>query len=137
MSDELRQAIQRAVQKVVIGWGLVFVLVGARFGLADRGDLESQIAALPASAESLPLADGFEAPRTAPSDAGSSGPEDAADTSIVSRFAAAVGDRGGNGGRDADRLVSCRLGGRTQFMRGADCATRGGRSTDFVPDSDD
>ena len=58
------------------------------------------------------------------------------DGSLLSRVGNGVSERlpsAAPADPSADRLVSCRLGGSVQFMRAADCLTRGGESKDFDP----
>lgn len=131
MDVDLKQACVKASMKLGGGLLLVAAMIGVRIVTAAPDGIESDVAELEAIESELAA----EAAET-----GSKRPEPVAaeDDSIVSRLGASVMDRLPSGstasrGPDPERLVSCRLGGSTQFMRAGDCLSRGGDSTDFDP----
>ena len=113
------------------GGGLLFIaaIIGIRIVTATPDGVEAEIAKLEQVELEIAAEGASAAPYTEPEAA-----LPAEGDSLVSRLGASV--RGHLSGSEeaspnADRLVSCSLAGRIHFMRGADCATRGGRSTDF------
>ncbi len=123
MTPEMKNACLKAAAKFGIGLSVVLALIGIRLvtvtphqgvesGIRDLDRLDSKIAA---ELESK-----------------ASGASRASGNSIVSRLGAGLREHlPGSGSRSHDdsRLVSCRSGGSTQFMRADDCAMRGGEST--------
>lgn len=130
MEPEIQRALQRAGLKLGGGLLLVAAVVGIRVvtstpegvdaGVAQLEQLESEL-----SAERVPAA--------APPDDGGVVAEGPAPSSSLARPGPAPSGAGAAEGHDADRLVSCRVDGRTRFMRAADCLSRGGRSRDLPP----
>lgn len=129
MEATLESAFKRAGLK--FGGGLIFIvaIIGIRVVTATSAGIESEIAELEAleseiAAESVSMGRRVEPKETPPVE----------DGSLASRLGATVRERLSGptaAGPDADRLVSCSLANGIHFMRAADCATRGGRSTDF------
>jgi len=123
----MKTAWMKAGLKIALGFAFVGAVVGIRIVSlapsrteADTPSLERlQPAAL---AETSRVAREVAAPSTVPGqevarmDRLSSGPREQLPDVVPSS-------------RDGDRMVSCRLVGRTQFMTADDCAMRGGRST--------
>jgi len=121
----MKSVCLKALAKLGIGLSLLAAVIGIRLatmnpegvesGIHELERLEAQIASESGSANSR-----------------SSGAEAVPDDSIVSRISAGVRKHmpgSDSGSRDGDKLVSCHLDGRTQFMRADDCAMRGGDST--------
>jgi len=128
MQSEIETAIKRAACKLGAGLLLLAALIGVRIVTATPAGIESEIAELErlesATAQSDQQASDPSVPDTA------EGAEESG--SLLSRLR--PGGRPSSAGAaapDGERLVSCELGGGVQFMRGADCATRGGRATDL------
>lgn len=129
MEATLESAFKRAGLK--FGGGLMFIvaIIGIRVVTATPAGVESEIAELEAleseiAAESASVGRRVEAKETPPVE----------DGSLASWLGATVRERLSGtteAGPDVDRLVSCSLANGIHFMRAADCATRGGRSTDF------
>ena len=116
----MKKAMAKAGWKLGGGLLLVGAVIGVRIVTADPEGIEGQIeelesleAELAADAE----ARGAEAPGS-----------DAEDDGLVARMSATVRDSLGSAetGPDPNRLVRCDLGGGVQFMRAADCQSRGG-----------
>ena len=109
--------------KLVGGLLLLAGFLGVRMVTADPDGLDAEIAKLEAVEEEIAAEAGdhdrAEAPRR---------------DSLVSRVKARVLPARGRSGPDPERLVSCRLGGNPQFMRAADCLSRGGETRDLAPD---
>jgi len=126
MDTELKKATTKAGIKLGGGLLVVGALIGFRMVTADPTGIQDEIAELEAVEEEL--AEDAESRGVAP-------PSGVQDDSFVARVGATVRENlplnGGDSGPDPDRLVSCRLGGSTQFMRAGDCLARGGDSTDF------
>ena len=133
MEPELKRAMTRSGLKLFGGLTMIAVLVGIRVVTAEPAGVAEGVAALERLEAELAAE-----PFRAEADAGT-------------RPAARSTQADGEGGRrtldllaprpssdrptpDADRLVSCKLGGAVQFMRAADCLSRGGDSTDFDPE---
>jgi hypothetical protein len=130
MEPEMKTACVKAAAKLGIGLCLLTAVIGIRLvtistdgvesGIRELKRLDAQIASEPASA-SAPVLDA----------------EPPADDGIVSRLSAGIRERmpgSDSRSRDGDKLVSCYIGGRTQFMRADNCAMRGGKSTDVSLD---
>ncbi len=135
MQSEMETAIKRAGLKLGGGLLLLAALIGVRIVTVTPRGIESEIAELEQLESSIADSDRLEnapASPTSAADAEASG-------SILSGLG--LGEResstasgstsSGSSSRDAERLVSCEIGGSVQFTRGADCATRGGRATDL------
>jgi len=124
MDDKLLKAWRVAGIKLVGGLLILGGFLGVRMVTADPDGLDAEIAKLDAVEQEI-AADAEER--------GVSVPPAPEDDSIVSRMKAQVMPSDGPSGPDPDRLVTCRLSGGTQFMRAADCLSRGGSSSDFEP----
>lgn len=128
MESGLAHAYKKAGFKLGGGLMLIAAMLGVRIIVATPDGVEAEIAELEQ------VEDEFAAEQPTSERRSSPVPASAAKSdSIVSRMGAGVRGQLSGSGRvapDADRLVSCALGGATQFMRAADCATRGGTSTD-------
>ncbi len=125
MEAEMKSACIRAAVRLGFGLSIVLALVGIRIVTATPDGVEAGIEEL----ERLDAEIAAEAV-VAPEEA--SVAETEAGGSIVSRFGEGVRDRitgTDDSSRDGDKLVSCRIGGRSHFMRAGDCAMRGGSST--------
>jgi hypothetical protein len=130
MDSDLEQAVKKAGFK--LGGGLLFLsaILAIRVVTVTPAGVESEIEELEDVASEI-AAEETAAGRDedlAPT------PPAKEDPSFVSRLGAKVVGKpvgSGHNSQDADRLVSCNLAAGTQFMRAADCATRGGTSTDF------
>jgi len=131
MQSDIETAIKRAGLKLGGGLLLLAALIGIRIITAQPGGIESEIAELEQH-ESEVAEGGQIEPRAAAPEAATANAE--ASRSMLSGLGLsgrASSSASGPSALDADRLVSCELRGSVQFMRGADCATRGGRATDL------
>ncbi|MBW2423784.1 MAG: hypothetical protein JRG86_06030 [Deltaproteobacteria bacterium] len=127
MQPEIQRALVKAGLKLGAGLGLVAAVVGLRVATAPSDGVESAVAQL----ESLRVE--IEAERSA-ADAGTTPDKDepGQEDSLVARLGADWLPGRAASPKEAavdEQLVSCRLGGRTHFMRAGDCAMRGGRAT--------
>jgi len=128
MEPELKKACVKAAAKLGIGLTLVVAIIGIRMVSVTPDGVPAAIEKLEAldkqiEAESASVGEAI-------AESGS-----ASGNSIVSRLGAGVRDHLPGSkmkSEDGERLVSCRLAGRTQFMRADDCAVRGGESTDVA-----
>ncbi|HIF93031.1 MAG: hypothetical protein ABGX04_03235 [Myxococcales bacterium] len=126
MEPELKKACWKAAAKLGIGLTLVVAVIGIRMVSVTPDGVPAAIAKLDALDDQL-------AAESATAAAPTSQAASESQNSIASRLSAGVRDHftGSDGkSRDGERLVSCRLSGRKQFMRADDCAVRGGESTD-------
>ena len=127
MQPEMQRALVKAGLKLGVGLGLVGAAVGLRVATVPSSGIESAVAEL----ESLRVE--LEAER-AGADAGTTPGNDARgqEAPPVARLGAHLLPGRSPSPEEAladERLVSCRLGGRTHFTRADDCAMRGGRGT--------
>ncbi len=130
MEAEMKSACIKAGAKAGIGLALVAAVIGIRIVTATPDGVASGIDAL----EKLDSEIAVEA--KADESAASAG-EASEEDSFVSRLGAGMREHlpaSDSRSREGDRMVSCRLGGATQFMRADDCAMRGGESTIVAPD---
>jgi hypothetical protein len=126
----MKKAIAKAGFKLGGGLLLVGALIGVRIVTADPDGLQGELEELEA----------FEAELSADADPGaqargaeaSASSKDEGESGLVARVSATVRDglSGEAPGPDPNRLVRCDLGGGVQFMRAADCQSRGGDLTD-------
>jgi hypothetical protein len=125
MEPEMKSALWKAGAKLGIGLTLVAAVVGFRMiTVTPEG--------VPAAIEKLEELDSQIAAEAAENDAADAALAKGGDDSFVARFGTGVREHlsgSDSDSRDGERLVSCRLSGRTQFMRADDCAVRGGEST--------
>jgi hypothetical protein len=132
MERELKRAMTRAGLKLGGGLALIAALVGIRVVTAEPAGVAEGVAALErleaelAAETARDQADGATRPATRSTSAHGEA-EGRLRDALASR-------RRSERPADADRLVSCELGGTVQFMRAADCLSRGGDSTDFDPE---
>ena len=136
MRSEIETAIKRAGLKLGGGLLLLAALIGVRIVTAQPGGIESQIAELEQHESEVSDGGRMDPPAAVPkAEAATAATADAETSgSRLSGLGLSRGESSGASGsspRGADRLVSCELRGSVQFMRGADCATRGGRATDL------
>lgn len=126
MEAYLSKACWRAGTKLVAGLAVIGALVGIRIVTATPAGVEGEIAEL----ERFDAAqDSVDATGSASEEAAAlpaTGPEDVASDGAVP--AGAEPDTS-----DLDRLVRCFVAGQPQFMRAADCATRGGELEELPP----
>ena len=128
MEAELKSACLKASAKLAIGLSLLVAVIGIRLVTTTPEGIESEIQELErldALIASEPNPDAPEAESGAMED--SSGPV----------FGGGLRETKPNNdvrSGDGDKLVSCRLAGRTHFMRANDCAMRGGKSTTVSDD---
>ena len=122
----MKKAMTKSGWKLGGGLLIVCALIGVRIVTADPDGIGDDIEALE-DLEAELVEDAKER--------GTKRPEAAAadDDGLVARMSATVRDSlstDTDRGPDPNRLVRCDLGGGTQFMRAADCQTRGGDLTD-------
>lgn len=126
MEAYLSKACWRAGTKLVAGLAVLGALIGIRIVTATPAGVEGEIAEL----------ERFEAEQAsaAASDAapGHAGSLSAAVPDGFETDAAEAGEATREQD-DLDRMVRCVLGGSLQFMRAADCATRGGELEELPP----
>ena len=131
MRPELKSACLNAASKLGIGLSLLVALIGIRLVTTTPEGIESDIKELE-SLDSQLASEAMAARSKAPE------AEPVLDDSVGSMLRGGMLDPTPNSGsrsRDGEKLVTCRVGGRTHFMRANDCATRGGEST-IVPHDD-
>ncbi len=123
MQAYLSKALWRAGTKLTLGLAVVGALVGIRIVTATPTGVEGEIAELErfeaemAAGDEVGDAESASDPLT--SDAGTASPD------------ARELDRSLD--RSLDRMVRCIAGGSAQYMRAADCATRGGDLEELPP----
>jgi len=133
MDSTIQRAIAMALAKLGLGLLLVAAVVGIRVVTVAPAGVEGDIEALERThAEAIRAQTGSAAEPVPDPQAE---PEEG--DSLFSFFEgdAAEADALPERDADADRLVRCEIAGGLQFMRGADCAARGGRWT-LVEDED-
>lgn len=124
MDEAIRKAALRAGVRLVGGLLIVGGFIAVRVVTADRTGIEAEIDELAAVEQVLAEDAATRGARPVEASAGSTG--------LVAR----VGDRvrsalpGPSTSAEDERLVACRLAGGVQFMRAADCLTRGGESSE-------
>ena len=125
MEPELKTACLKASAKLGIGLTLVAAVVGIRMVSVTPEGVPASLEKL-SQLDSEMAADSAEVERVAAEASGGEG------DSMASRLGAGLREHfpgSEPNSRDGDRLVSCRLNGRNQFMRADDCASRGGEPT--------
>jgi hypothetical protein len=128
MNEEVRRACIKAGAKLGIGLSLVVALIGIRLVTATPAGLEAGLDEL----ERLDAEIAAESTPAEKNETNDTQPKVSDDDSIVSRLGAGMREQLGPAeaeNQGGDQLVSCRLGGATQFMRAHDCAMRGGKAT--------
>ncbi len=127
MDSEMKTAWMKAGLKIVLG----FVFVGAVIGIRIVSLTPNPAKADTRSLERAQPAAVAETPRAA-REVFSSGAVPGQAAFRMGRPSSGVREHppdAAPSSRDGDRMVSCRLLGRTQFMTADDCAVRGGRSS--------
>lgn len=134
MEEEIQRALIKAGAKLGIGLSLLAAVIGIRVITTAPAGVEGEIEEL-AAIEAELAAETARAESARGSRADREEPEAEPADSLVGRLSktarTAAGGSGESDPDDAERLVSCQLPGGSQFMRAADCATRGGQSTDL------
>ena len=124
MDAYLSKALWRAGTKFTLGLAVVGALVGVRIVTATPRGVEGDIAELEQlEAELAAAGTGTAADEGAAGLASAGNPE---------ASASGVGSTRPDA-RDLDRMVRCLGGGGVQYMRAADCATRGGELQELPP----
>jgi len=125
MEAYFSKACWRAGMKLAVGLAVLGAVVGIRIVTATPVGVEGEIAELERfDAEQAPASATHALPEAA-------GGPSASATDAVEADAAGAGVAPEAG--DLDRLVRCFVAGRQQFMRAADCATRGGELEELPP----
>lgn len=122
----MKSACLKAGAKLGIGLSLLAAVIGIRLVTTTPDGVESDIREL----ERLDAQMASEATAANPETPAAESTD--VDDSIVSRFSEGIHGLKSNSdsrSRAGDELVSCRLAGRTHFMRANDCAMRRGEST--------
>jgi hypothetical protein len=131
MEAYLSKALRRAGIKLTLGLAVIGALVGIRIVTATPTGVEGEIAELERFEAELASA---EVGAAAPADGE---PGDAATTASAPAIGSAPRPSGAGraspGALDLDRMVRCLGGGTVQYMRAADCATRGGDLEELPP----
>jgi hypothetical protein len=125
MKPEIKRACSKAAAKLGIGLSLLAAVIGIRLVTATPEGIESGVEEL--ERLEAQIASESNSTRSETPDA-----DPASGDSIVSRLGAGMLEHmpdSDPGPRDGDKLVSCRLGASTHFMRAGDCSMRGGDST--------
>ena len=125
MRPELKSAGLKAAAKLGIGLFLLVALIGIRLVTTTPEGVESDI-------KELERLDSQFASEALAAKSDSPEADSAPDDSIGAMLGGGMRDptpKSDSRAGDGDKLVSCRVGGRTHFMRANDCATRGGEST--------
>jgi len=132
MEAWLSKALWRAGTKLGVGLVVVGAVAGIRIVTATPTGIEGDLAELDRLDAELAAGDPPGTPTAEASSASASANEPiAAMLEAATRPAPTAADA------DLDRMVRCRLGGSTQFMRAADCATRGGGLEELPPPEPD
>jgi hypothetical protein len=124
MEAYLSKALWRAGTKLLVGLAVMGALVGVRIVTATPVGVEGDIAELEQLEAEL-AAGGT----GAAADAGAAAPASQGDPGAN---ASGVSGAGADG-PDLDRMVRCLGGAGVQYMRAADCATRGGELQELPP----
>ncbi len=119
----MKSACLKASAKLAIGLSLLVAIIGIRLVTTTPEGIESEIQEL----ERLDAVIASEASSHAPE--AESGAMDDSSGSVFSGGLLETKPNNDVRSGDGDKLVSCRLAGRTHFMRANDCAMRGGEST--------
>lgn len=122
----MKSACLKAGVKLGMGLSLLVAVIGIRLVTATAEGVESGVREL----ERLEAEIASEAMVANPEN--SAARSVPADDSIGNGIRGRIRDLTANSdssAEDGDKLVSCRLGGRTHFMRARDCAMRSGQST--------
>ncbi len=125
MEPEMKTALWKAGAKLGIGLTVIAAVIGIRMIIVKPEGV-------PAAIEKLEALDSQIAAEAAESKRAAAASAEQADDSFVSRLGAGMREHFPDSeaeSRDGQRLVSCKLAGRTQFMRADNCAARGGKST--------
>ncbi|MBK7947439.1 MAG: hypothetical protein IPK00_01510 [Deltaproteobacteria bacterium] len=136
MEAYLAKACWRAGAKLIAGFAVLGAVVGIRVVTATPTGIEAEIAEL----ERFEAEQAAEAVSPSRSAADSEGDHDAAALATRSSggmldgsSAPVAGGTADTDQADLDRMVRCHLAGQTQFMRAADCGTRGGALEELPP----
>jgi len=128
----MKSACIRAGVKLGFGLSVVVALVGIRIVTATPDGVEAGLEKLAQLDEEIAAeAQAQQLEKIAPAGPDIDVNAGEGDRSVVDQLNDAVRGRTSDeraAAREDDKLVSCRLGGGTQFMRAHDCAMRGGRS---------
>lgn len=124
MEAYLSKALWRAGTKLGVGLAVVGALVGIRIVTATPTGVEGDIAQLEQLEAEL-AAGGTENPGDGESGTSASGSDSSGSAAGNLESSPDTGD--------LDRLVRCLDGGAVQYMRAADCATRGGALEELPP----
>jgi len=131
MQAYLSKALWRAGTKLMLGLAVVAALVGIRIVTATPKGVEGEIAEL--ERFEAELAAGEEGVlETTRDQARDAAPAASAVSRDLEPGPSEAGTTSG-AGQDLDRMVRCLAGGRTQYMRAVDCATRGGALEELPP----
>jgi len=131
MQAYLSKALRRAGTKLALGLAVVAALVGIRIVTATPTGVEGEIAELERFEAELAAADAG-----AVSTVGERAGDAATASSVPTRDSEPrLSDAGTarTDGQDLDRMVRCLAGGSAQYMRAADCSTRGGDLEELPP----
>ena len=135
MESDLRKAGIKAGIKFAIGLFTLTAIVGIRIVTATPDGVEAEIEELEQLEVELGEQQTQRANAAREADVGVPTTQPESD-SVLSGISNRVRNQFGgsdSGGPDAERLVSCRLDGGMQFMRAADCRSRGGSLKDVKP----
>ena len=131
MQAYLSKALWRAGTKLTLGLTVLAALVGIRIVTATPTGVEGEIAELERFEAGLAAGDAGES-----GTAGERGGDAAAADSAPEIDSAPRPSSSGttsSDGLDLDRMVRCLADGSAQYMRAADCATRGGELEELPP----
>lgn len=126
----MKKAIAKAGGKLGGGLLLLGALIGVRILTADPGEIQGELEELEAfEAEFSADADAHTPVRGAETSVAGAGDDE---LGLLARVSATLRDglSGEAPGPDPNRLVRCDLGRGVQFMRAANCQSRGGDLTD-------
>lgn len=127
MEAYLSRALVRAGAKLAVGLAVVGAVIGVRIVSVTPAGIEGDLAELERLDAALAAGDVTVAQSDPSSDAESQGSGSAEGDTLPTSAPSGIDSN------DLDRMVRCDLGGGAQFMRAADCATRGGRLEELPP----
>jgi hypothetical protein len=126
MESDMKAAWVKAGLKLGLGFLIVGAVIGIRVVTATPDGVEADIEEMERATQAAAVQATPAAPKARASEvlAGEGG-------SLVDRLSASIGAGSAPQAQPGSKMVSCTLGGGTQFMTADDCAMRGGRAKVF------
>lgn len=136
MEAYLSKACWRAGAKLIAGFAVIGAVVGIRVVTAAPTGIEAEIAELERFEAEQAAGAATARDRAAEPEDGPAPASEASESTrgMLDGATGTTGSGSGDAGRaDLDRMVRCHLAGQIQFMRAADCGTRGGALEELPP----